>query len=74
MVIVSFKLEIPGNDYSCCSASEANIQNPQERILDLPFYLCHKHITSLTNNLSLAQSESLPYWFWSKLCGHVCFD
>ena len=34
-----------------------------KNILDLPFRC--KHITSLKNQLSLAEDESLPHWFWA---------
>ena len=63
MVIVSFKPKILENYNAFCSASGSNKQNPRDRTLDLPFFFHYNHITSLKNHLSLAQSESLPYWF-----------
>ena len=44
-------------------APESNKQNPPDRTLDLPFFFCYKHITSLKSLLSRAPSESLLYWF-----------
>ena len=50
------------------------INKIRDRTLDLPFFFRYKHIISLKNHLSLAQSESLPYWFQYKFYGRVCFD
>ena len=55
-------------------ATESNKQNLRDRTLELPFFFCSKTITSLQNHLSLAQGESLPYWFQVNSCGRVCFD
>ena len=63
MVIASFKRKIPENCNAFCSASEPNKQNPPDRTLDLPLFFRYKHIISHKNLLSLAQGESLPYWF-----------
>ena len=38
-------------------------QNPRDRTLDLPFFFCYRHLTSLQNPPSAAPRESLPYWF-----------
>ena len=67
MVIVSFKRKIPENYNACCSVTESKKQNPRERTLNLPFFFRYKHITCLKNHLSLAQGESLPYWFRGNL-------
>ena len=49
-------------DYSAFhSASESNKQNPRDRTLDLPFFFRYKHTTSLENQFSPAQGETLPY-------------
>ena len=45
-----------------CSASDSNNQNLRDRKLDLTFRNRYKHVTS-PSHLSLAESESLPYWF-----------
>ena len=75
MVIISLKPKIPEeNDKAFCSASEANKQNLRARTLDSPFVFRYKYITSPKNRRSLAQSESLPYWFWGNCCSRVCFD
>ena len=52
----------------------SNKQNLRDRILDLQFFFRYKHITSLKDHVSLAQGESLAYWFRGNICGRVCFD
>ena len=47
------------NSYS--SAPESNKQNLRDRTLDVPFFFCYKHLTSLENLPSSAPSESLHY-------------
>ena len=73
-MIVSFKPKIREIYNAFCSVSESNKQSPQDRSLDLPFFLQEKHITSRQNHISLAQGESMPYWLWVNFCGLVCFD
>ena len=61
--------------YACLLNQMKIFQNiPQDRTLDLPASFCYKDIASLKNNLSLAEGESLPYWFRGNFCGRVCFD
>ena len=74
MVIVSFKPKIPKNNNAFCLASEASKQNPRHRTLDLPFFFHYQHMISLKNHPSLAQGESLPYWFRGSFYDCVCFD
>ena len=73
MVIVSFKPKIPQNNNAFCLASKSNKQNPPNENLDSPFFFCFEHTTSLENHLSVAQSESLPYWFGGNISGRVSF-
>ena len=51
---------------SYSSAPRSIKQNPRDRTLDLPFFFCYKHLTSLKNLSSAAPSESFPYWFQSN--------
>ena len=48
---------------SSSSAPRSIKQNPRGRTLDLPFFFCYKHLTSLKNLPSVTPSESFPYWF-----------
>ena len=67
MIIVLSKPKIPENYDAFCLASEPNNQIPRGRTSDLPFFFCHKHITFLSNYLSLARGESFSYWFRGNL-------
>ena len=49
------------NSYS--SAPESKRQNPPDRTMDLPFFFCYTHTTSIKHVRSPAPSESLPYSF-----------
>ena len=54
--------------------SKSIVQRTDASPLLLPFFLRHKHITSFKSHPSLAQGQSLPYWFRGNFCGRVCFD
>ena len=41
---------------------------------DLHFFFHYKHITSFKTRISLAQGESLSYWFRDNFCSRGCFD
>ena len=74
MVIALFKPTIPENYNAFYIAAESNKQSHLDRNLYLPFVFRYKHIVCLKNHFSLAQGQSLPYWFLGSFCGRVCFD
>ena len=62
------------NVNSYCSAPESNKQNLRDITLDLPFFFCYKHLSSLKNLPSAAPSESQPYWFHGNFAAMFVFS
>ena len=60
--------------HALCSVSESYKQNPGHRTLDLPFFLCYKHIPSLKNLPSPVPNESSPYWFQGNFAASFVFN
>ena len=72
--MLTFECYICKNCNAFCLASESRKQNPPYRTLDLPFFFCHKHLTSLKNLPSAAPGESLPCWFQGNFAAMFAFE